>query len=147
MCETKEVKTAMYIDMNENLPEGEHLYRFIGKVGLFCPIKPGCGGGILLRSQLKPDGSTGMNAVVGTKDYRWLESEEVYSKHLEKDIDTSYYNSLVDSAIQTIGQYGDYEWFISDDPYVGPYFMGDVPLYDEGVTNPTNPNYRPSEKE
>ena len=26
-----------------------HNYHFIGKVGQFCPIKPGCGGGILLR--------------------------------------------------------------------------------------------------
>ena len=111
LCETKEVKTAMCLDMNESLPIGEHSYKFIGKVGLFCPIKPGCGGGELVKESKKKDGSIGYDAVVGTKGYRWLESEEVIKNNKENDIDTSYYDALVNDAIDTISTFGDYEWF------------------------------------
>ena len=34
----------------------------------------------------------------------------------EENIDRSYYNKLVDDAIDTISQYGDFEWFVSNDP-------------------------------
>ena len=34
----------------------------------------------------------------------------------EDDIDKSYYIKLVDEAYDAIAQYGDAEWFISDDP-------------------------------
>ena len=111
LCEVKETKTELYLDMNENLPEGEHAYQFIGRVGQFCPIKPGKGGGLLLRKQLGTNGEWKYNAVTGTKGYRWLESEEVYSKGMAADIDTSYYDSLVDKAISTIEQYTDFEMF------------------------------------
>lgn len=73
MCETKSVTTALYLDMNEGLPEDEHDYHFVGRVGRFCPIKPGHGGGILLRS--KNDG--GYSAATGSKGYRWLEAENL----------------------------------------------------------------------
>ena len=33
-------------------------------------------------------------------------------------IDRSYYDNLVDDAVETISKYGDFEWFISDKPYV-----------------------------
>jgi hypothetical protein len=36
----------------------------------------------------------------------------------EADIDRSYYDKLVDEAVKTISQYGDFEWFVSDDPYI-----------------------------
>ena len=118
LCEAKQVKSAMHLDMNEGLPEGEHDYKFVGRVGLFCPIKPGCGGGQLLAERKKADGSTKLDAVTGTKGYRWLESEEVKAFGKEDDIDISYYNALVDDAIDAVKQYGDYEWFASDEPYV-----------------------------
>jgi hypothetical protein len=140
MCETKEVKTAMHLDMNENLPEGDHDYRFIGKVGLFCPIKPGCGGGELLREQKKKDGSIGMYSVSGSKGYRWLESESVCGTEKEKDIDRSYYDNLVTDAVNAISKYGDYEWFVSNDPYTSPLVMGGTPIYDNGNVNPCNPD-------
>lgn len=110
LCETKSVKTAMYLDFNENLPEGAHDMHFIGKVGLFCPIKAGCGGAELVKESAKKDGTIGYDAVVGTKGYRWLEAETI--KNTKEDtIDVSYYNVLVDKAITTINQYGDYEQF------------------------------------
>ena len=36
----------------------------------------------------------------------------------EDGIDRSYYDKLVDEAVKTISQYGDFEWFVSDDPYI-----------------------------
>ena len=120
MCETKEVKTAIYLDKNEGLPEGEHNYIFVGKVGLFCPIKPGCGGAELVREAKDKDGNTKYDSVTGAKDYRWLEAEMVKEFGKENDIDRSYYDKLVDAAAESISKYGDFEWFVSDEPYVKP---------------------------
>lgn len=112
VCETKEVKTAMYLDMNEGLSEDQHDLRFIGKVGNFCPIKIGCGGGELVRESKTNDGNKKYDAVTGTKGYRWLEAEMVKELGREDDIDLSYYNKLVDDAIDSISQFGDFESFI-----------------------------------
>ncbi|MDD2300068.1 MAG: hypothetical protein PHU69_10575 [Fermentimonas sp.] len=150
VCETKSVTSALYLDMNEGLPDVSgyekeldklnkteisievdalndmenkckeleeliaegHNYRFIGKVGRFCPIKEGCGGGLLMREK---DGK--YYAATGSKGYRWLESEMVSELRREADIDRSYYDKMVDEAVKSISNYGDFEWFISDDPY------------------------------
>jgi len=88
--------------------EAGHNYIFVGKVGLFCPIKPGCGGGTLV---CKRDDK--YSAVTGTKGYRWLESEIVKQNGKEDDIDKTYYNKLVDDAVSTISEFGDIEWFIN----------------------------------
>ena len=149
LCEAKSVSSALYLDMNEGLPDvseyekelsklqskrrkGElsdttferrgqelsaliekgHNYIFVGKVGNFCPIKSGCGGGILLREK---DGK--YYAAAGSKGYRWLESEMVKELGKESDIDTQYYISMADEAAAAIAKHGDFEWFVSDDPY------------------------------
>lgn len=148
MREVFETKTALYLDMNEKLPdvsayenelekledkykkgklsdtlfesegvrlteqiEKGHEYKFIGKVGEFCPVKPGKGGGVLY---WKKDDK--YNAAPGTTGYRWLESEMMMAPGNEENIDRSYYNKLVDDAVETISQYGDFEMFVSDDP-------------------------------
>ena len=90
-----------------------HNYIFIGKVGSFCPIKEGCGGGLLMREK---DGK--YYAATGSKGYRWLESEMVKELSKEADINRSYYDNMVSDAVDTISQYGDFEWFVSDDPYI-----------------------------
>ena len=36
---------------------------------------------------------------------------------------------MVDKAIEEINKYGDFEWFVSDDPYVGPEFINGKPFY------------------
>ena len=92
------------------LIEKGHNRIFIGKVGQFCPIKPGCGGGVLLRQQGEK-----FNAAGGTKGYRWLESEMVRELGKENDIDKSYYNALCDDAIKTISKYGDFDMFVAND--------------------------------
>lgn len=114
MCETKNVSSALYLDMNEN-PEEDPSYRFVGRVGQFCPIKPGCGGGELLRQSKDKDGNVKYDSVVGTKGYRWLESEIVRQSGMEANIDRSYYDNLVNDAVENISQYGDFEWFVSED--------------------------------
>ena len=96
--------------LEEQIAKG-HDYQFVGRVGNFCPILPGHGGGLLVREK---DGK--YYAATGSKGYRWLESETVRGSN-EKFIDRSYYNNLVDDAIATINNYGDFEWFVSDDPY------------------------------
>ena len=121
MCETKSVSSALYLDMNENLPEDEHDYKFVGKVGQFCPIKPGCGGGELLREGKDKEGNLKYSSATGAKGYRWLESETVKNLGKEDDIDISYYRKLVDDAIDSISQYGDFEQFVSDDIPEEPY--------------------------
>lgn len=139
LCVTKSVTSSLYLDMNEDLPEDEHNYIFIGKVGRFCPIKPGCGGGLLMREK---DGK--YYAATGTKGYRWLESEMVFELNKLNDIDESHFKALADAAIDTIKKYGDYEWFVSDDPYIGPDLIpgeyGLYPLYEEDIpfVGPTN---------
>ena len=126
MCETKAVSSALYLDMNEALPENEHDYHFIGKIGQFCPIKPGCGGGELVRESTDKDGNVKYSSATGAKGYRWLESETVKLLNKKKEIDRSYYNSLVDGAIETISKYGDFEQFVADEPY-GPIAGIDFP--------------------
>ena len=102
-----EVQAAV---LEEQIAKG-HDYQFVGRVGNFCPILPGHGGGLLVREK---DGK--YYAATGSKGFRWLESETVRGAN-EKFIDRSYYNNLVDDAIATINNYGDFEWFVSDDPY------------------------------
>lgn len=117
MCETKAVSSALYLDMNEGLPPDDHDYHFVGKVGLFCPIKPGCGGGELVREGTDKEGNVKYSSATGAKDFRWLESETVQVLRKEKDIDRSYYDKLVNAAIESISQYGDFERFIAEEPY------------------------------
>lgn len=112
LCETKAVTTALYLDMNENLPDGEHNYHFVGKAGLFCPIKKGAGGGMLMREK-----DDKFHAASGTKGYRWLESEMVKQLGKEEDIDMDFYRQQIDTTVKSISKYGDFEWFISEDPY------------------------------
>lgn len=114
LCETKSVTSALYLDMNEALPEGEHNYRFVGKVGRFCPIKPGKGGGTLLRETTR-NGQKAYDAAGGTKGYLWLEAEMVKELGRESDVDRSYYDKQVDKAVEEISKYGDFERFVSDD--------------------------------
>ena len=164
MCETKSVTSALYLDMNEGLPdvselEAErdrlakkdppmereglseeiakgHNYHFIGKVGQFCPIKPGCGGGILLReTDNKKTGEKGYAAATGSKGFRWLESEMVRELGKENDIDRTYYNNLVDEAVKSLSSYGDFERFVADEPFVSdntpPWFGAGEPHEEE----------------
>lgn len=165
VCETKSVKTALYLDFNENLPNVEaaekqyakvckqygftdsvvsgyletgsipaempgdfrtaldeaskllndirqgHAYRFIGRAGSFCPVIDGVGGGYLMREK---DGKYSFAG--GTKGYRWMEAEVLRALGPEeamRRINRKYYAALVDDAVATISEYGDFEAFAS----------------------------------
>lgn len=113
------------IDILEREVAEGHNYHFVGKVGLFTPIKPGCGGALLMRETVnKNTGLTGYSNVTGAKGYRWMESEIVKNLGKEADIDRSYYQALVDDAVAAISEHCDFEWFVSDDPYESPPFNG-----------------------
>ena len=139
LCVTKSVETSLYLDMNEELPdvtEAEkelkkvlkedpvdeeaardlkeaiskgHNYIFVGRIGQFCPIKKGCGGGELYSLR----GEDNYYAVQGTKGYRFLESETVKTLKKEKDIDESYFIDLANESIKHIEEFGNYDEFIS----------------------------------
>ena len=50
----------------------------------------------------------------------------VSSSNKYDDIDHSFYHKLIDDAVDVISKYGDFEWFVSDDPYISkvpPNFM------------------------
>lgn len=140
VCETFNVQTSLYLDINATLPdvsqyEAElkklkksdnidvsrvkfleteiakgHDYKFVGRVGLFTPVTKG--GGILLRKNKNDDG---YSAVAGTKGYRWLDAEQA-RKFIDNgltEIDLSYYYRLADEAVETISKFGDFNEFAS----------------------------------
>lgn len=153
MCEAKSVKTLMYLDYNEKLPDVKmyekikeirnnpnkkwtnsdlklfnecrltdeeldakiaegHDYKFMGKVGNFCPIKPGLGGALLVRESLDKNGNMKYDSVTGTKGYRWADAESIKELNRIDAIDKSYYQNLVDEAVDAIAEFGDAEAFI-----------------------------------
>ena len=141
LCETKSATTSLYLDLNETLPDVTcqekellklqkkdpqseripelisevakgHAYKFIGKVGQFCPVVSGVGGGILVRENKGTYAS-----VSGTKGYRFMETEKVKTLKLEESIDISYYRKFVDDAIDDISQYCNFDWFVSEVEY------------------------------
>lgn len=94
--------------LDEQIAKG-HEYTFVGRVGLFCPIKPGKGGALLYRYN---EGK--YYAAPGTKGYRWLEAETVNLLNKHNDIDRSYYEKLVEEAKAEINKYGSFDEFVSD---------------------------------
>lgn len=94
-------------ELKKQIEKG-HCYQFVGRVGLFCPMKPGTGGGILYR-----EANGKYYAVTGTSGYRWMEAEMVKTLHKENDIDISYYEHLCNEAVKSISEYGDFDTFVN----------------------------------
>ena len=85
----------------------------------------------LLREGKDKDGNLKFSAVTGSKGYLWLESETVKKLHMEDDIDRSYYDKMAADAVQDISRFGDFEWFVSEDPYISPKYENGRPVYGE----------------
>lgn len=103
MCETKSVQTAIYLDMGM---EGEHDYKFVGKVGRFTPVL--INGGTLVAKR-----GDKYSAVTGTKGYKWVESGTLESfADPIAFVDQTFYRVFVDDAIDSISKYGDVNWFL-----------------------------------
>lgn len=113
---------ATCADLNDKIKEG-HDYRFVGKVGQFTPVQSGRGGGLLMRGK---DGK--YSAAQGTTGYRFLESDMVDADGNRDAVDMRYYNKLVDDAVDAISKYGDFERFVSDDPYTAELKVDSLPL-------------------
>ena len=129
---TKAIKNNESEEVIENLQEKInkfHNYIFVGKVGRFCPIKEGRGGGLLCREK---DGK--FYSATGAKGYRWLESETVLENNLQDAIDEKHFIEMADDAIDTISKFGDFEWFVADDEYIEPEYAigeyGRYPIYE-----------------
>ena len=104
--------------MNEGLPEGEHNYIFVGRVGQFVPVKDGYGGGELMRlSGYDENGNPKYAAAEGTKGWRWKETEVVKSLNQKEQINIEYWRQKIDDVIATLSEYGDVDRFLSDAPY------------------------------
>lgn len=155
LCETKSVKSALYLDFNEGLEDQElmdqyknllklqrsgqdmhvelenvqkimnerlHRYSFVGKVGQFCPVKPGYGGGELLREQ-----NGKYYAATGTKGFRWKDAEVLRGKDLDYQIDTTYYDILCEKAVEAINETGK-PFGVTFDDFVNDNFAPKVGL-------------------
>ena len=104
--------------LDDEIAKG-HNYQFVGRVGQFTPVKPGTGGGLLLR---EADGKYSYAA--GAKGYRWVESTTIGAERVITgsgkpifgldDIDRNYYIHLVDEAREAISGHCDFEWFAGD---------------------------------
>ena len=135
MCETFETKTALYLQTDGD-KTGEPSYKFVGKVGRFCPVRPRTGGGVLVRDKgplyekqkarydacggVGPDGRrlsvpNKYSAVQGTDGYYWREAEQIKKLKLEGDIDITYYSNLVDEAVKSISEFGDFDMFANSE--------------------------------
>lgn len=104
-----------------------HNYIFVGKVSEFCPIKPGFGGGLLMRLQ-----NDKYYSATGATGYRWLESEDVKLMYPDwkKVIDISYYQNMANEAVDAISKYCDFERFTDDAPFPFEYEIH-VPVTEE----------------
>lgn len=105
-------------EWSEKVAKG-HNYIFVGRVGQFCPIRPGCDAGELYRK----DESGKYSSLTGTKGWRWLESEIVKNLHKEDFIDMDYWNEKAEDAKKDIWMHGDYNFFVSDQDYSKPIFV------------------------
>lgn len=93
------------------LIDKRHNLVFVGKVGRFCPVKSGTGGGELLREKTNKDGSKGYSSATGAKGWRWKEAEAVRLGGMENDIDMNYFRIMANDAITHICEFGDFEMF------------------------------------
>lgn len=119
ITKSDQVLLDSYIDISDEELDKKiatgHNYHFVGKVGKFTPMQKGVNAGYLVRISKEGDK---YSAATGSKGYLWMESEMVKELNIEDKIDISYYQNLVDDAKKEINKYGDFDWFVSDQPYI-----------------------------
>jgi len=97
--EVKQVaKGHMYL-----VNQDETVKHFVGKFGAFVPVLDG-------RQLIRIDGEK-MGAVTGTKGFLW-ELDHI-ALETKMDIDTRYFQELVDDGIANINKHGSYEEFVA----------------------------------
>lgn len=109
LTETRSVKSTMYLDYNEYLPDGDSSLQFIGKTGKFTPILPGNDAGELIRIQ-----DDKRHAVSGTKGYRWFEAYDVKMLGKFDHINVQYFEDLSDAAVANIEKFVPYSQLVGE---------------------------------
>lgn len=115
-----------------------HNYVFVGKAGSFCPVKAGCGGGVLVREK---DGK--FSAATGSKGYRWREGESLVNADRMDMIDMGYFESLAETARAAIREYGDFESFCSEEEVVQEITPKDISRAIDSMPDPDTPPWLP----
>jgi hypothetical protein len=107
MCETKQVqKGAIYMDFEHDKPEPKiDRMHFVGKIGRFVPVTEACGGAVLYRHDDK------LYKVTGTTGHLWLDAGQAAMLGDKLEIDTSYYDKLLDKAYKAVSAFGNFERF------------------------------------
>jgi len=110
------------LDQLSNQIAKGHNYQFVGRVSSFCPVKDGCGGGLLYRckdgkyysvagSSIELEEEHNGKIVKIKKTYRWLEAD--VANNLNTPIARDYYDYLVVEARKAISVHGDVDEFIN----------------------------------
>lgn len=92
--------------LDEEIAKG-HNYQFVGRAGSFIPVRSGIGGGRMMSLR-----NGKYDSVIGTKNYRWLESEKVKALGIENEYDRRYYDEMVNEAIDIINKFGSFDRFV-----------------------------------
>ena len=98
---------------------------FVGRTGVFYPVKPGFGGGLLWRVQ---DGH--LYSVSNTKGHLWKEA------HLTRphELDETYYQETVEKAMQAIVNVGSYRDLIESSSLPVPAYYSDLLMLEDALT-------------
>ena len=105
-CIPFEVKKGkLYLDMNTE-DEDAHDLQFIGRIGLFVPVKAAYGG-ILYRVQ-----DDKYYAAAGTKGYYWQEAEKIRDRaDIDEIIDKRYWADQAEASKHHIEEFVDFDTF------------------------------------
>lgn len=110
-CETKQVsKGSIYLDFEqkEKPEELTDAMRFVGRTGSFTPVtSDSYHAATMFRVH-----EDKFYSISGTKGYLWKESDQVNESD---NVDRSYYDKQVQTAIDTIEKFGSYEDFVRED--------------------------------
>lgn len=103
-------KGAIYMDFStvERDPKDIESMHFVGKTGVFVPVKDGYGGAVLYRVQ---DGKP--YAVTGTKGYLWLEADMAEKMYGDECVDRRYFEELAEKAREAIDFRGPFSEFVA----------------------------------
>lgn len=98
---------AMYLDFETDVPMAlTKGLIFVGSTGLFVPVTKG--GADLYR--IKDDK---YYLVTGTKGYKWIEAHVYLDDPKKWELDSRYYDKLVEDAFITLNKFGEVDWLLS----------------------------------
>lgn len=129
-------KGSIYIESEDQIAEGREgvdeatpmeridQMHFVGRTGVFYPVKSGTGGGLLWRVL---DGQ--LFSVSNTKGYLWKEAHLIRPHELDED----YYKETVTKAMQAIVNVGSYKDLIENSSMPYPAFYNDLLMLEQSL--------------